>query len=362
MQKKIALIGDCLSGGGAEKVHATLSNYFKNQQMEVHNVIFVDSISYSYSGELLNLGKMKSVTTLDKLKRLHFLRKYMRQHNFDYIIDFRYRVNSINEFLLAKWVYSAPTFFTIHSGMIDYYMPNNNLIAKLIYSKSTIVTVSKAIENELKKRFNFSIQTIYNPFDFDKIETLSNEFIPNETNYIVAVGRMNERVKQYDKLIEAYSLSNLPTKNIKLLLLGEGKYLGELKQLVKEKNLTDKVVFKGNQNNPFPYIQNAVFLALSSKNEGLPNVLIESLATEIPVVSFDCFSGPNEIIINNENGLLVENQNVSKLSQAMNEMIENEVLYLNCKKNARKSITNFSIEQIGSQWMKLLTINTAKKI
>lgn len=354
MLKKIALIGNCLASGGSEKIHATLSHFFCDHNIDVHNIIFFDLVDYDYSGLLINLGKMKSMSTLDKLKRLHFLRKYIVKNKFDYIIDFRYRVNTINELLISHWVYTKPVIYTVHSGITESYIPQDKILANLIYGKHTIVTVSKSIESLLKSKLKSKILTIHNLFDIDRIQKLNQDFIPAEETYILAVGRMNVRIKQFDKLIEAYSLSRLPDKNIKLLILGDGILLEELKEYAFQKMLSDKIIFKGNQINPFPYFKNALFTVLTSKNEGFSNILVESLINETPVISFDCFCGPNEIIKNNENGILVENQNIEKLTQAMNKMIEDEILYLNCKKNALESVLNFSIERIGKQWLDLM--------
>ena len=124
--------------------------------------------------------------------------------------------------------------------------------------------------------------------------------------------------------------------------------------LKKHKNHFDLIDFKGVFHNPFPYYKNAKFYVLCSKNEGLSNAIIESLACETPVVAFDCFSGPREIITNHENGILVENQNFEKLSEAMNLMATDEKLYQHCKANAAKSVEKFSIEIIGKQWLKYL--------
>lgn len=354
---KIALIGDCLAGGGAEKVHATLSDFFFQNKIDVHNIIFLDWVTYDFSGKLVNLGKMKSVTILDKLKRLYFLKNYLHQNKFDFIIDFRYRVNIINEIMISYLVYKTPTIYTVHSGVVENYIPKSSFWANLIYGKHIIVAVSKAIEKKIDKSLNSVLTTIYNPFDIDKIEILANKFIPQENKYILAVGRMNVKVKQFDKLIEAYSISMLPNREIKLLIIGKGKYLEELKELVFQKNLQDKVIFKNYQSNPHPYQKNALFTVVSSKNEGFPAVIVESLITGTPVVAFDCFSGPNEIIIDEYNGLLVEDQDIVKLTEAMNAMIIDEDLYLHCKNNATSSVKSFSIDAIGNQWLEFLKIS-----
>ena len=141
-----------------------------------------------------------------------------------------------------------------------------------------------------------------------------------------------------------------------MVLLGDGVRKSILINMVKQKNIEDKVHFLGYQDNPFKYIKNSKYLVLSSLNEGMPNVILEALACETPVVAFDCLSGPGEIIIDKENGLLVENQNVEKMTEAINLFIENESLYNNCKQNAFESIQQFSLDNIGKQWLNLMKI------
>lgn len=358
---KIALVSDCLSGGGAEKVHALLSIYFQKAGLEVHNCIFSDWVTYDYAGILLNLGKVKpdSFFMIRKIKRFFVMKKFIRQNDFDVVIDFRMRTNFILELLLSRTVYPKNTIYTVHSGVLEYYFPKSSFLSRLIYKNRNCVTVSEAIKNAiLAKNLAEKVDCIYNPIDFKTIADLVNQNEVADKNYVLAVGRMDEN-KQFDKLIIGYSKSRLRDKNIKLLLLGEGKNKEKYISLVSQLGLKDWVEFGGFVANPFPYYKKALFLVLSSKNEGFPNVLIECLSVGTPIVSFDCYSGPSEIIKDRENGLLVEDQNFAKLTQAMDLLTEDQELYRQCKANARQSAESFSLEKIGEQWLDYMKITVS---
>jgi len=357
---KIALIGFRLAKGGAEKVLANLSVFFDKKGIDVHNIIVLDDVSYDYAGKLLNLGLQKNNSNdiLNKFRRLFFLKKYLKENQFDYIIDFRPRTKYFQEFFIARWLYQSKVIFSVRSYLIDYYMPNWSFLTRLTYGKCfKIVAVTNLTKELIKEKHQLkNVLTIYNPFVFEDVIDKSREEVNLDFEYIIGVGQMETPVKQFDKLIEAYSNSILPKKNIHLVLLGDGVRKSILINLVKQKNIEDKVHFLGYQDNPFKYIKNSKYLVLSSLNEGMPNVILEALACEIPVVAFDCLSGPGEMIIDKENGLLVENQNVEKLTEAINLFVENEGLYNNCKQNAFESIRQFSLDNIGKQWLDLMKI------
>jgi glycosyltransferase involved in cell wall biosynthesis len=354
---KIALIGDSLTNGGAEKVHSLLSVYFQNAGMEVYNCIFCDLVSYEYSGSLLNLGKVKphSFFITRKLKRFFAFKKFIKNNDFDFVIDFRQRTVFILELMISKTVYPKSTYYTVHSGVLGFYFPKLMFLSNLIYNNRNIVAVSKAVKEEIQNKKRLAkVDFIHNPIDLQSTLDLKNQFKVAISNYILAVGRMNDGIKQFDKLILAYSKSILPERNIKLVFLGEGKKKESYIKLAQKLGIESLVEFKGYVHNPFPYYNKALYLVLTSKNEGFSNVLVESLSAETPVIAFDCFAGPNEIIINNENGILVENQNVPKMIEAMNLFVEDNELYDFCKKNATNNIERFSIEVIGKQWLELM--------
>lgn len=353
---KIALIGDSLSHGGAEKIHGLLSIYFDDKGFEVHNCIFIDSVAYEFSGSLLNLGKISpnEISLIRKMNRFTVFVKFIKNNQFDALIDLRVRPTFFLEFLLSQFVYPKNSIFYVLSGIVELYFPKRIFLSKIIYTNRKLATVSEGLKMKVaQNNYSKHIKNVFQPFDFKSINYLKNELEIDE-KFILVVGNMNNNIKQIDKLIIAYSKTELPQKKIKLFILGDGLLKNGYLKLIEELDLLDLVIFKGIFKNPFPFYKKALFLVLSSKNEGLSNAIIESLACETPVVAFDCFSGPSEIIINHENGILVENQNFDKLTEAMNLMATDMQLYKYCKQNAAKSVEKFSIENIGKKWLDYL--------
>lgn len=139
---------------------------------------------------------------------------------------------------------------------------------------------------------------IANPFDFNAILTLAAEPLSlPEKSFLLHVGRFHE-VKRHDRLLKAYALSGLRWP---LVLLGEGnaERTEQLKQLARELNIAERVIFEGFHSNPYSWIKNARMLVLSSDSEGFGNVLVEALICGTQVVSTCCPGGPPEILTGN---------------------------------------------------------------
>ena len=356
---KIALLAYRLSGGGLEKVMSSLSLYFTKVGLEVHNIVLEDYVDYPFGGVLKNfgIGKSENESLSEKAKSFFALKKYIASNNFDHIIDFRYRLQPLKELLYAKIIFKSNTILTVHSSKINTYLPDNSLITGMICDGKKIVCVSKKIQELVEEKHHLkNCTTIHNPIDLELVNKMANEPIDIDSEFIIAIGKYDDNnVKQLDLLIGAYAKSILPKSNIKLLLLGTGQnpHLIEVAQEFAVENL---VILKEFDANPHKYINKAKFLVLCSKYEGFGMVLVEALANKIPVVSFDCVAGPNEIITHEQNGLLVKNQDFEELTNSMNLFVKDHELYKFCKSNAYPSIQRFSIEQIGQQWLDLLKI------
>ena len=133
--------------------------------------------------------------------------------------------------------------------------------------------------------------------------------------------------KDHVTLIKAfkYFLSiKKDNKNYELIIIGDGVLLKEIKFLIKNENLKDKVKILRNIKNPYQYINKSRIFILSSLFEGYPNVLLEAQVLAKKIISTDCKHGPREILDNGKYGYLVKIRNYKKLGLTMYKALNNE--------------------------------------
>ena len=349
---KIAIVGYKFSGGGLEKVMSDLAISLKDSNFKIVSIFLDDYVNNNMDEALLFLGNRNTIS------KYYTFYKLLNKNKLDYIIDFRYRLNPFMELFFTLFFYRKfKVIYTVHSSKTENYFTNIKWIGKIIASKCyKIVTVSNFLKEKISADFGLkNVLVIFNGVNFKAIEEKrlkTDEKIPMY-DYIVAMGRF-VNVKQFDKLIETYSNSVLPSKNIHLVFLGSGKEENRLEQIASNTDVANKIHFFGQQDNPYPFLENAKFLVMSSKLEGFPMAILEALSSGIPVISFDCKSGPSEMIQNNHNGILVEDQNFEDLLNKMNTFVLDDSLYQYCKLNAKKSVSKFDSMEIKKQWLQIL--------
>ena len=141
---------------------------------------------------------------------------------------------------------------------------------------------------------------------------------------------------------------------LKLLIIGEGDQKENLLSYIKENNLEKIVKIKDRTENPFPYIAKSEIMILSSRFEGLPNILLEALALKKFIISSDCPTGPKEILDSGKGGFLFKVGNFKDLAK---KILIYEKQKRKCKKMKRfalKRIDRFNFEKNLFNYYKIL--------
>ncbi len=118
------------------------------------------------------------------------------------------------------------------------------------------------------------------------------------------------------------TLSNFKGKPVELWLVGDGPLNEALKKLAHDLGINNQIKWIGIQKNPFPYYKHADCFILSSNYEGLPSVVVESILCGLPVISTRCKFGPEELINDGENGLLVPVGDEEAMTKAIKTVID----------------------------------------
>ena len=199
-----------------------------------------------------------------------------------------------------------------------------------------IIVNSLEFKTEIKKRFNLNSECVYNPLNTKKIKKLSKEKIKFKffTKYslnLINVARLNE---QKDQISLLKSINYLKNKiNIKLLIIGNGEEKNKIKSFIIRNNLNKIIKILPFKKNPFPYILKSDLFVLSSKYEGLPNILLETIVLKTPILSSNCSTGPKEILDNGLGGSLFKRGDYKDLAKKI-------ILFKNNKKNILKKINH----------------------
>ena len=213
-----------------------------------------------------------------------------------------------------------------------------------------IVTNSKGSANSLKY-FVFNNKKIYHIYNLYLKKINKKKF--KKKNYIINIARLRKQ-KDQKTLLYAYQLFLKKNKKYKLLILGHGNLKNNLKLITKKLKISNKVIFMGWVKNTLPYLKRAKIFVLSSAYEGFGNVLVDSINCDVPCVSTDCPSGPNEILLNGKGGYLAKTKSPKSLASKMLYCIDNyqESLLKNSK--AKIKLNRFLVSKNTKKYFNYL--------
>lgn len=364
MKAKLAFYVKSLAGGGAERVMVTLANHYAAQGHSVTLVLAVPNLTYA--------------SELHPAVPIHFLRsrrrstlalelgRFLRKERFDALLATIFGNNFIA--VMAKLLTRPRTRVVIREAstpsvdmLLTPMTPKEKSKALAYYRwlyprADAIVAPSRGVARDLQEFAvvpSSKLHVIYNPVLNDSIyhkaqEVVSHPWLQNKTlPVILGVGRLNH-AKGYETLLEAHARV-LRTYSARLLILGEGELRDSLTQLAHQLGTAEHVDLPGFDSNPFRYMRRADVFVLSSRYEGLPNVLIQALALGCPVVSTNCPSGPEEILDGGKYGELVPVGDADAMAQAILRVLDGER-----RLAPPEWLEQFRVEVVAEQYLKVL--------
>ncbi|WP_338506932.1 glycosyltransferase family 4 protein [Turicibacter sp. KK003] len=357
MKKICFLNGNMSRAGGTERVTSMIANELvKDSAYEIHVLSvtnptmtsFFELHPFVYQATLLRKGDVD--LKYDYFKIVKTLRQYLKTHQIDILIEVDVICN-LYTIPATRWTKVK----TISWEHFNYYSNNGSRLRdfsrKLTkYFSTHIVTLTEQDRRNYQEYLGIKdkITCIYNP-----IEKIPETTYRSESKQIISVGQLRH-IKGFDILCEVAKEVLPKHPGWTWLIIGEGAERPMLEKKIKEYHLEGRLVLTGNQKEMSHYYQDSSFFVMTSRYEGLPMTLLEAKSYQLPIVSFDCQTGPAELILSSENGYLVDMGDCKMMEQKVTELIENPSLRVRFSSNTLKDIKRFEMDEVIRKWISLL--------
>jgi glycosyltransferase involved in cell wall biosynthesis len=358
-----------LTTGGAERVTVNLANHWAAKGWDVTIVtlapLSLDFYELDPKVRRISLGlASKSRTVFDglwiNLRRVQALRRVLQQIRPDIAVALMSTANII--LALASWglpevraVGSERTFAPAFPLGIPWQMLRRNTYRRL----AAVVALTQENAEWLRMHTSAKRVPIIPNMALWPLPAKAPRIAPEtiraaDRRILLAVGRLLKN-KGFDQLLEAFTSLAQKHGNWDLVILGEGPERGALESQVLATNLNGRVALPGRAGNMGEWYERADLYVLCSHFEGFPNTLVEAMAYGVPTISFDCDTGPRDIIRHAVDGLLVPPGDVAGLNAALDRLMGDSALRTRFAARAVESRKRFSIERIAGMWEELFT-------
>lgn len=353
MKRKICFFsGDISRTGGTERVLLLIANELtKYYDVSIVSYSGGEKTGYYCNDEIslyrLNAGRYSGVLGR-KIYPVIALTNFLLQNHQDIFICvdvilymYCYPIKKIFNTKFVAWEHFN---FHVDNGV------NNRRIARKLAARNSdqIVVLSQKDLGEYNKYLDVKvpIKCLFNPAVM-KID--DNNIIKKKQ--IIASGRLTYQ-KNFQELIEIWRDIESKDKDWELLICGEGEDRSEIEKLISDYHLNNVKLLGHCDNIQKMYLESAI-LVMTSRYEGFPMVLLEGQKCGLPIVAYDCYSGPSEIIIDGENGFLIEYLNRKMFCEKLYQLMSDNRLLNSFSKNAVNDANRYDIDTIINEWMEL---------
>ena len=359
---KVLFFIHCLIGGGAERVTVNLSNELASRGHDVTIVLNKNIIDYELDSRIHIDFMPDSKRRKDILRRIWGLVK----SNYN---DYKGTKNILKQYkpdiIIASWGSKLIPIILTH-GHIPIIASEHNTFDRKHKFRERVnrfylnrffdkVVVLTEYDKNFTKKYLHNTEVIPNPLTFAPISHEEYEKSFSQRKNLLACGRIKAyHVKGFDNLIIAFSKIAHLHKDWDLDIAGAGsdESIAYLKQIASSNGVEERVHFLGFRKDISQLMKSHSIFALTSRSEGFGMVISEAMAMGCACVSY-ALTGPSEIISHQHDGLLVENQNVDKMSEALSILMSDESLRKTLGKNALESVRRFSCDTITDKWENL---------
>lgn len=367
---RLTLVISSLRAGGAERTMALLANHWAGVGRDVTLLTFsapdeapffpVDARVRLVPLALDRPSPNLLVGLVANLRRARTLRRAIATSRPGVVISFMDRTNAL--VLVATVGLPVPIVVSERSDPSRERVERHWAVLRdLTYRRAArVVALSEAslsyFSAAIRRRGRVIPNPVVPPADRGAPET--GDLGPPPT--IVAMGRLS-REKGFDLLLEAFARLEPARRGWTLEIWGEGPARADLEGLRASLGLADTVRLPGLTTRPGPALARSALFVLSSRHEGFPAVLGEAMALGLPVVAFDCPSGPRELIRHEVDGLLVPADDVVALAAAMKRVLTDDALRARLADRAPEVLDRYSLERVMGLWDGLIGETIAER-
>ena len=345
--KKIAIVAQGASEGGAERVATLLANYLANKKYEVYfyavysgkREYYIDErVNYHYCNTKAKFGPLRM------LERAIKVRKFILKNQIDTMISF---------------VYMEGLFLVGSKQIKKIYSLRNDPV------KARDTKLQKKLRDKIYQKADCIVfqtpdaRDYFGPPIRDRGTVIPNPVKPelpywNSEGHgkeILAAGRLTAQ-KNFAMLIEGFAAFAGKHPEYRLTICGEGELKASLTAQAKQLGVEDKISFPGFVADIHRRMRDAEIYVSTSDYEGISNSMLEALALGIPVIATDCPCGGSRMYIRQEvNGLLVPTGNVTELSGAMLRLAGDPQLGTGFGREGQKLKETLGVSQIADRFL-----------
>lgn len=356
MKNVCFLIGNLNSQGGTERVTSLIANNLSEQDYKVSILSLYEGTNpyFEISNKISIYSLMPKKVSFKKafIKIIEKIRSFIKRHKINTLIV----VDSIS------CMFTIPAIYGLRVNHIcwEHFNFNNNNgtvirdIARKLAARycDYVVTLTEKDRNLWKKNLRSikaDIIAIPNPSPY----TNTQHKPTLEYKSALAIGRLSYQ-KGFDILLEVWAKFCENNDDWMLYIVGDGADKNKLLNQAKNLNISNRVELVGSVKNINIYYKMSSIYCMSSRFEGFPMVLLEAQSFGLPIIAFDCDTGPKEIIEGSNAGYVVEAFNTEAFTEKLIKTVNDYTLYEEFVENAIKNSKNFTVPIIIEYWKEIL--------